>query len=161
MRGKDWRSDQYGWQWVGISYRPPDQEEVANKRHSWKQSHVHKSQSPWGISTTLVSAGGATQQGVSNPGCPLILDSISDNILTKRRGALLDLILTNEKGLAGDVKVEGSLAGHERCNRRCKDKWAGLFSAMSSARTRSNGHKSEHTRDSILASRNTSILCGW
>ncbi|KAK4806252.1 hypothetical protein QYF61_013396 [Mycteria americana] len=43
------------------------------------------------------------------------LESINDNFLTQvteesmRRGALLDLLLTNKEGLVGDVKVKGSL----------------------------------------------------
>lgn len=49
-------------------------------------------------------------------------DSISDNILTESRGPLIDLMLKNDKGIADDVKIEGSLGDHERCNRGCKDK---------------------------------------
>lgn len=44
-----------------------------------------------------------------------ILESMEDNFLTQvveepaRRGVLLDLALTNKEGLAGDVKVGGSI----------------------------------------------------
>jgi len=52
--------------------------------------------------------------------------SIDDNFLTKMveepttRGVLLDLVLTNEQGLAGDVEVGGSLgcSDHEKVELR-------------------------------------------
>lgn len=37
------------------------------------------------------------------------LYSIDDNAQTTRRGAWLDLVLTNKEGLVGDMKVEGCL----------------------------------------------------
>ncbi|KAK4807033.1 hypothetical protein QYF61_000362 [Mycteria americana] len=71
---------------------------------------------PWssrGTSTTLISAGGDNTAGHKQsrrfPEC------IDDNFLTQvteeptRRGALLDLLLTNKEGFIGDAKVKGSL----------------------------------------------------
>ncbi|KAK4815464.1 hypothetical protein QYF61_002923 [Mycteria americana] len=76
------------------------------------------------------------------------LECIDENFLNqmteqpKRRGALLDLILTSKEGLNGDVKVKGSLGCSDR-EMKDRDK---LFSRVCCDRTRGNGFKLKEGR---------------
>ena len=55
---------------VGVCYKPPDQEEPADETlyRRQEQPHIHRPWSSRGTSTTPISVGGTTQQGISNPG---------------------------------------------------------------------------------------------
>ncbi|PKU42977.1 hypothetical protein llap_6738 [Limosa lapponica baueri] len=72
------------------------------------------------------SVGGKTQQGTSNPG-----DSWNVLVITvfsmepTRRGAMLDLVLTNNKGLVGNVKLKGNLGCSDHEMVEFKILWAG------------------------------------
>ncbi|XP_050769715.1 macrophage immunometabolism regulator-like [Gymnogyps californianus] len=105
-------------------YRPPDQEEQADEALCRQLGAASRSQA-------LVFMGDSNHPNIcwrdnttGHKQSMRYLKSIGDNFLIQvtkerpRRGALLDLILTNKEGLVGDVKVKGSLgcSDHEMEN---------------------------------------------
>jgi len=99
---------------VGVCYRPPDQDERVDEalcRHIGKASH----------SKALVLMGDFNHPNIcwrdntaGHRQARKFLECVEDNFLQvleqpTRRGAMLDLVLTNKEGLVGNVKVKGSL----------------------------------------------------
>ncbi|XP_062466520.1 uncharacterized protein LOC134159318 [Pezoporus occidentalis] len=100
---------------VGICYRPPDQEDSMDEvlyRQIGKASH----------SQVLVLMGDFNHRDICwrdgtarHKQCRRFLDCVEDNFLLQvieeptRRGAMLDLVLTNREGLVGKVMLQGSL----------------------------------------------------
>ena len=97
-----------------VCYRPPDQEEQATQALYRQIGAASRSQA-------LVLMGDFNHPGIcwrdntARHNQPRrFLECIDDNFLLQvteqptRRGALLDLILTNNKGLVEDVKIKGS-----------------------------------------------------
>jgi len=81
---------------------------------SKKQHHVYRPWFSWRTSTAPISRCWRDNT-VGHEQSRRFLEYISDNFQTQvieepiRRGALMDLILTDKEGLTGDVKVEGIL----------------------------------------------------
>jgi len=111
---------------VGLYYRPPDQEEEVDEAFHRQLKVASQSQG-------LVLVGDFNHLDISwedhtarHMQPRRFLHGISDNFLMQvveepaKRGALLDLVLTNKERLAEDVKVGGSLgcSGHEMVNFR-------------------------------------------
>jgi len=101
---------------VGVYYRPPDQEEEVDEAFYRQLQAASQSQA-------LVLVGDFNHSDISwedhtarHSQTRRFLQSIDDNFLMQvveeptRKGALLDLLLTNKKGLVEDVKVGGRLA---------------------------------------------------
>ncbi|GAB0209691.1 hypothetical protein GRJ2_003434800 [Grus japonensis] len=100
---------------VGVCYRPPDQEDQVDEdlcRQIQSESH----------SQALVLIGDFNHPDIcwrdnaaGHKQYRRFLECVDDNFLLQvieeptRRGAMLDLVLTNKEGLAGDVKLKGSL----------------------------------------------------
>ncbi|GAB0205366.1 hypothetical protein GRJ2_003002200 [Grus japonensis] len=100
---------------AGVCYRPPNQEDRADEalyRQIEAASH----------SQALVLMGDFNHPDISckdntagHKQSRRFLEYIDDNFLLQvieepmRRGAMLDLVLTNKEGLVGDVKLKGSL----------------------------------------------------
>ncbi|KAF1441782.1 hypothetical protein FQV07_0011647, partial [Pygoscelis papua] len=93
-------------------YRPPDQEDRADEalyRQIGAASH----------SQALVLMGDFNHPDTcwrdNTAGHKWFLECVNDNFLLQvveeptRRGAVLDLVLTNKEGLVGNVKLKGSL----------------------------------------------------
>ncbi|XP_075302833.1 uncharacterized protein LOC142365677 isoform X1 [Opisthocomus hoazin] len=100
---------------VGVYYRPPDQEEEVDEAFYRQLQAASQSQA-------LVLMGDLNHPDISwedhtarHMQSRRLLQSIDDNFLMQvveeptRRGALLDLVLTNKEGLVEDVKVGGRL----------------------------------------------------
>ncbi|GAB0204060.1 protein Hook 3-like [Grus japonensis] len=122
---------------VGVYYRPPDQEEQVDEAFYRLLEVDPRLQ-------TLVLMGDFSHPNIcwrhnttGQKQSRQFLESINDNFLIqvveepRRRGALMDPILTNKEGLVGNVKVKGSLgcSDHEmvefrilRAGRRVKSK---------------------------------------
>lgn len=81
--------------WIRPSTEEPE-------RH--KQPHIWRPWSPWGPSTSPVSAEGTTTQ-------QRFLECIRNFLIQgkTKRSDLLDIIHTNKEGLVGDGKVKASL----------------------------------------------------
>ncbi|GAB0209401.1 hypothetical protein GRJ2_003405800 [Grus japonensis] len=100
---------------VGVCYRPPDQGDQADEalyRQIGAASH----------SQALVLMGDFNHPDIcwrdnaaEHKQSRKFLECVDDNFLLQvteeptRRGAMLDLVLTNKEGLVGDVKLKGSL----------------------------------------------------
>ncbi|GAB0181349.1 hypothetical protein GRJ2_000600200 [Grus japonensis] len=100
---------------VGVCYRPPDQGDRADEalyRQTGAESH----------SEALVLMGDFnhpdicyTDNTAGHKQSRRFLECVNDNFLLQvieepmRRGAMLDLVLTNKEGLVGNVKLKGSL----------------------------------------------------
>jgi len=100
---------------VGVYYRPPDQEEEIDEAFYRQLQAASQSQA-------LVLMGNFNHPDISwedhtarQVQSRRFLQSIDDNFLMQvveeptRKGALLDLVLTNKEGLVEDVKVRGRL----------------------------------------------------
>jgi len=109
---------------VGAYYRPPDQEKEVDEACYKQLKAASQSQA-------LVLMGDLNHPDISwedhiarHMQSRRFLQSIDDNFLMQvveeptRRGALLDLVLTNKEGLVEDMKVGGRLGGsdHEMVN---------------------------------------------
>ncbi|GAB0202510.1 hypothetical protein GRJ2_002716600 [Grus japonensis] len=99
---------------AGICYRPPKQEDRADEAlYRQEQPHVHK---PWSsLRDFNHPAIGWRDNAAGHKESRKFLECVDDNFLLQvteepmRRGATLDLVLTNKEGLVGDVKLKGSL----------------------------------------------------
>ncbi|GAB0206940.1 mitochondrial enolase superfamily member 1 [Grus japonensis] len=106
---------------VGVCYRPPDQGDRADEALYRQIGAASRSQA-------LVLMGDFNHPDIcwrdntaERNQSRKFLECVNDNFLLQvigeptRRGAMLDLILTNEEGLVGDVKLRGSLgcSAHE------------------------------------------------
>ncbi|PKU43415.1 rna-directed dna polymerase from mobile element jockey-like [Limosa lapponica baueri] len=96
---------------AGVCYRPPDQDDGADKTLYRQTGAASRSQVLVLMEYfTPIAVGMTTQQGTSK-----FLECVDDNFLLQaaeqptRRGAMLDLVLTNKEGLVGSVKLKGSL----------------------------------------------------
>ena len=100
---------------VGVCYRPPDQEERADEALYRQIGAASRSQA-------LVLMGDFSHPDIcwrdntaGHKQSRRFLECIDDNFLLQvmeepmRRGAMLDLVLTNKEGLVGNVKLKGSL----------------------------------------------------
>ena len=100
---------------VGVCYRPPDQEEQAD------EALYRQIGAAWHLQA-LVLTGDFNHPDIcwrdntaGHKQSRRFLERVDDNFLTQvievptRRGALLDLLLTDKEGLVGDAKVKGSL----------------------------------------------------
>jgi len=104
---------------VGVYYRPPDQDEEVDEAFYRQLKVASQSQA-------LVLMGDINHPDISwedhaarHTQSGRFLQSIEGNFLMQmveestRRGALLDLVLTNKEGLVEDVKVGGSLGSSD------------------------------------------------
>jgi len=100
---------------VGVCYRPPDQEE-------WVDEGLYRQIGAASHSQTLVFTRDFKHPHIcwrdNTGGCKQsrrFLECVDDNFLLQviveptRRGAMLDVVLTNKEGLVGNVKLKGSL----------------------------------------------------
>lgn len=100
---------------VGVYYTAPNQEEEVDKAFYRQLQNASCSQA-------LVLMGDFNHPNIcwkdntaKNKQSRRLLQNNADNFMTQvigeptRRGALLDLVLTNRDGLVGNMKVEGSL----------------------------------------------------
>ncbi|GAB0205472.1 mitochondrial enolase superfamily member 1 [Grus japonensis] len=100
---------------VGVCYRPPDQGDQADEALYRQIGAASRSQA-------LVLMGDFNHPDIcwrdntaEHKQSRKFLECVDDNFLLQvieeptRRGAMLDLILTNKEGLVGDVKLKGSL----------------------------------------------------
>ncbi|GAB0184141.1 hypothetical protein GRJ2_000879400 [Grus japonensis] len=100
---------------VGVCYRPPDQGDGADEALYRQIGAASRSQA-------LVLMGDFNHPDIcwrddaaEHKQSRKFLECVDDNFLLQvieeptRRGAMLDLILTNKEGLVGDVKLKGSL----------------------------------------------------
>ncbi|GAB0183945.1 mitochondrial enolase superfamily member 1 [Grus japonensis] len=100
---------------VGVCYRPPDQGDRADEALYRQIGAASRSQA-------LVLMGDFNHPDIcwkdnaaEHKRSRKFLECVDDNLLLQvieepmRRGAMLDLILTNKEGLVGDVKLKGSL----------------------------------------------------
>lgn len=92
--------------WVFATGHPiRKRKSMRNSVLSWKEPHSHR---PWCSqgTSTLISAGKTTHVGTQEP--RRFLQGTDGNVLTQvveepsKRGVLLDLVLTNKEGLAGE-----------------------------------------------------------
>ncbi|GAB0178933.1 hypothetical protein GRJ2_000358600 [Grus japonensis] len=100
---------------AGVCYRPPDQGDRADKA-------LYRQIGAGSCSQALVLMGDFNHPDIcwrdnaaEHKQSRKFLECVDDNFLLQvieeptRRGAMLDLILTNKEGLVGDVKLKGSL----------------------------------------------------
>ncbi|GAB0208218.1 hypothetical protein GRJ2_003287500 [Grus japonensis] len=100
---------------VGVCYRPPDQGDRADEALYRQMEAASRSQA-------LVLMGDFNHPDIcwrdnaaEHKQSRKFLECVDDNFLLQvieeptRRGAMLDLVLTNKEGLVGDVKLKGSL----------------------------------------------------
>ncbi|GAB0204964.1 hypothetical protein GRJ2_002962000 [Grus japonensis] len=100
---------------VGVCYRPPDQGDQADEA-------VYRQIGAASRSQALVLMGDFNHPDIcwrdntaEHKQSRKFLECVDDNFLLQvieeptRRGAMLDLVLTNKEGLVGDVKLKGSL----------------------------------------------------
>ena len=126
---------------VGVCYRPPDQEDQADEA-------LYRQIGAASCSQALVLMGDFNHPDIcwrdntaGHKQSRRFLECVDDNFLLQvmeeptRRGAMLDLVLTNKEGLVGNVKLKGSLgcSDHEmvefkilRAARRAHSKLATL-----------------------------------
>ncbi|PKU29906.1 rna-directed dna polymerase from mobile element jockey- hypothetical protein [Limosa lapponica baueri] len=100
---------------VGVYYRPLDQEEEVDEVF-YRQLEIASQSQALGLTGEFDYPDICWKDNTARHAqSRRFLQSIDDNFLTQmveepmRRGALLDLVLTNKEGLVGDVKVGGSL----------------------------------------------------
>ncbi|GAB0209576.1 hypothetical protein GRJ2_003423300 [Grus japonensis] len=122
---------------VGVCYRPPDQGDQADEALYRQMEAASRSQA-------LVLMGDFNHPDIcwrdnaaERKQSRKFLECVDDNFLLQvieepmRRGAMLDLVLTNKEGLVGDVKLKGSLS--------CSDHW----------NSGSSGQRGGHTASSL------------
>ncbi|GAB0209103.1 mitochondrial enolase superfamily member 1 [Grus japonensis] len=132
---------------VGVCYRPPDQKEQADEL-LYRQIGTASSLQ------ALILVGDLNQPNIcwrdntaGHKQSRRFLECIDDSFLTQvieelvRGGALLDLILINNEGLVGDVKVKGSLgcSDHEMVEFRILREGSGTKSKLTTLDFRSAG----------------------
>ncbi|GAB0189120.1 hypothetical protein GRJ2_001377300 [Grus japonensis] len=100
---------------VGVCYRPPDQGDRADEA-------LYRQIEAASCSQALVLMGDFNHPDIycrdntaEHKQSRKFLECVDDNFLMQvieepmRRGAMLDIVLTNKEGLVGDVKLKGSL----------------------------------------------------
>ncbi|GAB0187348.1 hypothetical protein GRJ2_001200100 [Grus japonensis] len=100
---------------VGVCYRPPDQEDGVNEA-------LYRQTGAASCSQVLVLMGDFNHPNIcwrdntaGHKQSRRFLECVDDNFLLqvieepRRRGAMLDLVLTNKEGLVGNVRLKGSL----------------------------------------------------
>jgi len=100
---------------VGVYYRPHDQEEEVDEAF-YKQLQAASQSQPLVLMGEFNHPDNCWEDHTArHMQSRRFLQSINDNFLMQvveeptRRGALLDLVLTNKEGLVGDVKVGGRI----------------------------------------------------
>jgi len=104
---------------VGVYYRPPDQEQEVDEAF-YRQLKVASQSQALGLMGDFNHPDiSCEDHKARHMQSRRFLQSIDDNFFIqvmeepKRKGALLDLVLTNKEGLVGDVKVGGSLSNND------------------------------------------------